>query len=355
MLQYFKYHLPFRSPFKTSGTEFTHREGIILVYKEGDVEAYGEAAPLPGFSDESLAEVEEVLKMNREHLQKSIQSGEGKDTLRLLDHIHGFPSLSFGIDTLLHDLAAKREGKSLVEYLFSDYNPTVSCNATLPILGEKETLSAARNFIEQGFHTLKVKVGRDFEHEKKILQSLRSQFPSIKLRIDANQAWTKEQAIKNLDKLDSLEIEYCEQPVSKDQHASLKAVKEAVNIPIAADESVRNKNSALELSENNVASLFILKPMLMGTFDNIFVTNRVANTHNIETVFTTSLESTVGRAAIVALASGLGSRKRAHGLATGSMFNKDISSENWLNKSKITFPDFSGLGISLHLEGLKEL
>lgn len=355
MLQFFKYQLPFKNPFKTAGTEFTHREGIILVYKEGDVVAYGEVAPLPGFSEESLAEVEEVLKMNREHLQKTIQTGEGEDTLRLLDQIHQFPSLSFGIDTLLHDLAAKREGKSLVEYLFSDYNPLVACNATIPILGETETLSSAQNFINQGFQTLKIKLGNDFEHESRILQSLRTQFPDIKIRIDANQSWSKETAIQNLGKLESLEIEYCEQPVSKDQHSALKEIKESVSISIAADESVRNKKSALELSKNNAASLLILKPMLMGTFDNIFVTNRVADTHNIETVFTTSLESAVGRAAIVALAAGLGNKNRAQGLATGSMFREDISSENWLNKPKITFPEFNGLGISLYLEGLKEL
>ncbi len=355
MLKYFKYNIPFEHPFKVAGAEFTHREGIILVYRDSGIEAYGEVAPLPGFSSESLAEVEEVLKMNREHLQQTIRSGDGTDTLNVLDQIHQFPSLSFGLDTLLHDLAAKNEGESLVQYLFPKFNNQVTCNATLPIQNKSESLSKAQELIEQGFDTLKIKVGDDLLREVEIIKVIRQQYPDLKIRIDANQAWTKNQAIRNLGELEPFYIEYCEQPVPKDQISALKEVKDAVKIPIAADESVRNKRSVLELSESNAADLLILKPMLMGTFDNIFVTKQVTDTHNIETIFTTSLETAVGRAATVALSAGLGSKDRAQGLATGAFLSHDLAREDWLNKPAISFPKSKGLGILLHLEGLKEL
>lgn len=355
MLQFFKYSIPFEFPFKVAGTELTHREGIILVYSDSSIQAYGEAAPLPGFSTESLAEVEEVLKMNREHLQQTIQSGDGNQTLKMLDQIHQFPSLSFGIDTLLHDLAAKKEGKPLFEYLFPECNGSVTCNATLSIQNRSDSLAKARELIDLGFETLKIKVGDNFSQEMKIIGELRAKYPELKIRIDANQAWSKKQAIQNLRELESFSIEYCEQPVPKDQFSALKDVRKAVDIPIAADESVRNKRSALELSEIKAVDLLILKPMLLGTFDNIFVTKQVTNTHNIETVFTTSLETAVGRAATVALSAGLGSRDHAQGLATGAFLSHDVARDEWLNKPVISCPGSKGLGISLYLEGLKEL
>ncbi|WP_421774848.1 o-succinylbenzoate synthase [Gracilimonas sp.] len=355
MLEVCTYRLPFKQPFRTAGDEFSHREGIVLIYKEGDIEAYGEIAPLPGFSDESIEQVIEVLKVNYDHLEESIGSGDGKQALSMLDQIHQFPSLSFGIDTLLHDLQAKRAGRPLGTFLFQHFPKTLKANATLSIQEPAQVVSRAKALVDQGYKTLKIKVGKNFNSEFKLLQDLRNQFPDIALRIDANQSWGKDEAIQNLKALDSLNIEYCEQPVHKDHFSDIAAVQEAVKIPLAADESLRNKKDAVELSELKAGRLFIIKPMLLGTLDTIFVTKRTADTHNIEVVVTTMLESAVGRAMTSILAAGLGNQKRAHGLATGSLLDKDISSDKWMDNPVVRFREKAGLGISLDKEGLKKL
>ncbi|MEQ8525799.1 o-succinylbenzoate synthase [Gracilimonas sp.] len=355
MLDYYTYRLPFKQPFRSAVNTFSHREGIILVYTEGDIEAYGEIAPLPGFSDESLTQIKEVLKVNHAHLQQALQSVDGKQMLHVLEQIHQFPSLSFGLDTLVHDLEAKKAGKSLGDFLFPDFPDSVIANGTLSLQEPATVITKAKALVQQGFKTLKVKVGENFNSELKLLQDLRNQFPNITIRIDANQSWAKSEAIQNLKALDSLEIEYCEQPVPKEKITDLAAVKEAVNIPIAADESLRNKQDATELSELEATNLFIIKPMLLGTFDNIFVTKSTADTHNIEVVVTTVLESAIGRAMTSILAAGLGNQKRAHGLATGSLLQNDTSTDEWLNQPVITFPEKAGLGITVDKEGLKKL
>lgn len=357
MLTFYAYRIPFSSPFSSAGNTMTHREGIILVYNDpaSDIKAYGEIAPLPGFSDERLEEVKEVLFLNKDHLEKALSKGEGQDFLRLLDQIHQFPSLSFGIDTLLHDLTAKRSNIPLVEYLFPEYQSPLKANGTLGIDHRTATLNNADILVDKGFNTLKVKVGKEFKKEFVILRSLRLKYPDLKIRIDANQAWTVDEAIANLSALNTLDIEYCEQPVDKKNISGLKKITKASSINIAADESARNKKMVSELSELQAVNLVISKPMLMGTFNDIFVTKELADTHDIETIFTTSLETAVGRAAIAALSAGLGKAGRDQGLATGSFLTHDIASENWLNQPVISFPDKIGLGISLHYEGLKEL
>lgn len=94
---------------------------------------------------------------------------------------------------------------------------------------------------------------------------------------------------------------------------------------------------------------------MIGTFKEIFVTNRQADTHNIEAVFTTSLETLVSIAAIAALAAGLSHKERAQGLATGGLLQMNLTDHSWLSNSRIEFTDAPGLGISLHLEGLREI
>lgn len=355
MLRIFTYQIPFKKPFRTAGTTFSHREGIILNYSEQGIEAYGEVAPLPGFSEETLDQVREVLLLNRTNLQQALSDGQADEFIKLLDSIHQFPSLSFGLDTLNYDLQAKRKKLSLPEFLFNSYSDIIPTNAVLSIQHKEEILKQAAKLIEQGFNTLKVKVGENFEQEYEILRSLREQFPKLTIRIDANQAWGTEEAIQNLHTLQSLQIEYCEQPVAASDSQGLKKVTKAVKINVAADESVRNKKAAEELLVNKVANLLIFKPMLMGTFKNIFVTKQLADTHNTEVVFTSAMESAVGRSAIAGLSGGLASPNRAQGISTGSLFEEDLHTENWLDESEIRFPQKPGLGISVQLNRLKEL
>lgn len=358
MLKYYKYHLPFNSPLQVSGTKFFHRDGVILAFEdpESGQTAFGEIAPLPGFSTEDLQNVIEVLRSNRGYINTSIKENNGNETLTVLDRIHRFPSLSFGLDTLLHDLAAKREGRSLANYLFEgDYNSKITCNATIGIQEVKTALKKAEQYIEEGYSTLKIKVGYQITREFRIIKQLREKYPDLKIRLDANQAWLPDEAIKHLRSLERFNIEYCEQPVIKDDIYGLKRVTDAVNIPIAADESLRNKKSAKDLSFVKAVDMVIIKPMLMGNYKDIFVTKEICDTHVIDSVLTTALETAVGRAAIAALSAGLGDPKYAQGLATGSFLKKDLSSDSWLNSSIVEFPDAPGLGINVQTEGLEEL
>jgi len=357
MLRIFTYQLPYKKPFKTAGHEFTYREGLILNYSESGIEAFGEVAPLPGFSEESLDQVREILILNREHLEQALSNGEAEAFIQMLDQIHQCPSLTFGLDVLNSDLQAKKEGLSLPDFLFKEkgYRSEVESNAVLPISGKEETLDQANRLVGKGFRTLKIKVGRNFTLENEILIALRDAFPSINIRIDANQSWQTEEAIHNLQSLNALNIEYCEQPVPASDIKALREVREQVNIPIAADESARNKNTIVELIEDKAADLIIVKPMLLGSLQNIYVTNQLANTHGIGIVCTTSLETAVGRSAIAAIASGIASKNKAQGLSTGSLFNYDVGVENWLNSPVVQFPKQPGLGVSVHLNKLKEL
>ncbi|SMO32919.1 o-succinylbenzoate synthase [Gracilimonas mengyeensis] len=356
MLSFYTYKIPFTKPFRTAGLELHHRKGIILVFRdeENEIEAYGEAAPLPGFSSENLQQVKEVLKLNRDIMNQALMESNGRDILNMLDQIHQLPSLSFGFDTLIHDLEAKREGKPLVNYLFDEEYHHPKVNAVLPIGKTSETIGKAKKLVKEGFQTLKLKVGQDFERERILLQKLREQFPSIKMRIDANGSWSPEEARDNLNALQKLNIEYCEQPLSPDLWPEHLNFSSKVDVDIAADESIVNASSVVNFAENEIADIFIIKPMLLGSYKKTYVTKENADTHNIKMVFTTLLESGIGRAATAALAGGCGSTNHAHGLLTGPLLQNDPALAKWINQPKISFPDAPGLGIFVHSEGLEK-
>ena len=355
MLKYFKYRIPFKKSFKTSAGEFNTRQGVVLAFKQDGIQAFGEVAPLPGFSAETFDQVSLVLKQNKKHLEQAFLNDEAKQIITVLDQIHQFPSLSFGLDTLWHDFQSKKENKSLAQYLFGSTNPSVKCNTTIGIQSNKAMVSHVQEKKDEGFDTFKLKVGVDFVKEKSALEFIRKTYPDIKLRIDANQAWDKKEAVKNLTSIEHLNIEYCEQPVSAADISELMWVKDRTEIKIAADESLGNKKLARELISQNSCDVIIIKPALLGLFENINVTKELADTHNMEVVFTTSLDGIIGRRTSAVLASGLGTKKFAHGLATGTLLNdKQVHTENIVNGSYL-IPGTRGIGNLIDLTFLEEI
>lgn len=335
---------------------FASREGIIITYEKDGLRAYGEVAPLPGFSIDNLIEVKSVLLSNRNLINDFIDSENYDELLNELSNSHPYPSLLFGIDTLIHDLKAKQQKIPFQELLFGKGTNQVLCNTTIGMQTTEEALNQAELKIKEGFRTIKVKVGKDFQKEKEVLYSLRDHYPDIKLRIDANQAWEKGEAVTLLNQLSSLNIEYCEQPVSAENISDLKWVSDRTEIPIAADESLANKDNIIKIFENKSCDLIVIKPALFGSFEEINVTKQLANSHNMVVVFTTTLDGVIGRKVTSVLASGLGSTNFAHGLGTGSFFYESYSSSEHIENGRYLLNECEpGLGHPIDLVQLKEV
>ncbi|MBO6534716.1 MAG: o-succinylbenzoate synthase [Balneolaceae bacterium] len=349
------YKIPFSSPFQLAGKRFETRKGLILSFTDGDVTAYGEVAPLPGFSSESLEEILTVLLQNQRELDNAFRNGESGQLLSVLHSIHKIPSLSFGLDTLQADYLAKKAGVSLCEHLFGRPFVSPKVNATLGIQDLEKALKSADNIYNDGFRTFKIKVGSDHKREIELIQRLREKFPEIQIRIDANQAWQTEEAVKKLTDFSKYNIEYCEQPVDKHDIDGMKKITASHIVPIAADEAVRSIRDAKLLIQEKACNLLILKPALFGRIGDLIVTKEWANTHSIHVVLTTAFDSIIGRTITAVLASGLGSDNRAHGLATSKFLNEPYRLPNEVHAGKYVLPDGAGITHSIDLSYFKKI
>ncbi len=355
MFSYYAFKIPFKTPFRISNQTITTRNGILLVFDAGDFLAYGEVAPLPGFSKESLEQVLSVLVENQRTLEAAFRSDEAEQLISILDGIHNFPSISFGLDTLLLDLRSKKAGNLITQELFNHSISNPKVNGAIGIQNVEESLKKADELISDGYNTLKLKVGVDHQQEKKVLMAVREAYPTTNIRIDANQAWKTNEAIQCLKDFETFDIEYCEQPVSEFDISGMKKVKDAVSIPIAADEAVRSFRQAKLLIEEKACDLLILKPSLFGRIKNCIVTKEWANSHNIDVVVTTAFDTIVGRTITAILASGLGSEKYAHGLATGQFLNEPGDDSKEIHHGAYMLPKSPGISRNIDLSYFKKI
>ena len=113
--QVIPYSIPFVKPLQTAGETYTHREGIWLKIQSEEFTGFGEAAPLLGFSRETLKEVHYAL----EGFNQAIE-GENFDSDELFSlievHSHNIPSVRFSLETAIYDILAKEAELPLAKY-----------------------------------------------------------------------------------------------------------------------------------------------------------------------------------------------------------------------------------------------
>ena len=328
-IQYQPYQLAFREPFQTATGILLNREGFVIEIRDrrSDYQVQhiglGESAPLYGFGMESLLETEKALKeAQRSLINAEIQNL--KDIENLLAKYDCTPAAKHGIELALLNLLSQVQSIAISQLLANSFSgivrDQVTVNAVIGAISPELAATKAREYIEKGYRCLKIKVGtQDFEMDLRRVEAVRSQVGNdIQIRIDANQGWSVNEAIANLKKLESLQIEYVEQPVVASNLLGMVVVRRSQSIPIAADESVNNLAQLQQVIKAQAADIIILKPMALG---GIITANRaaaIAFQAGLDVVVTTTIDGAIARQAAFDLASAL-PIKRACGLATGHL------------------------------------
>lgn len=200
----------------------------------------------------------------------------------------------------------------------------VPVNAIVPEVGPE---LAAEYALKGGCRTAKVKVGgldlaADLERVEAVAAALG---PGGKVRVDVNGTWDVDAAVRALRELDAAArsggvdgLEYAEQPCARvDELAELRR---RIDVPIAADESVRLPGSADAVVKAQAADLIILKVNPMGGVQRCL---EIAQRAGLPVVVSSAMESSVGLAAGIALARALPELPYACGLGTGNLLATD--------------------------------
>lgn len=331
-LTYSPYTLKLKKSFFTARTEIKERRGFILRLTDADgFEGIGDCCPFPEFGSESIEDVENVVSdfklkviINETEIEKSINN--------CLLNYNKLPALRHGLEQAIINIICNKNKTTIDNLLNLKLKKRVNVNAAIGFLNVEESVKAARNHIEKGFTTIKLKIGRsNFEEDLSVIKLIRETFgENIKLRIDSNGNWNLEEAIINLRALEQFDIEYAEQPVNN--LSDYIKLKKKTNIPLAPDESIRSVKDAKEFIKSGAVSYLILKPMMIGGMLPTLEIIKQALTENIIPVITSSFESAVGKTNAVIAAASVKANV-AHGLGVADHFINTITNDPFPIKS----------------------
>ncbi|MFI0481274.1 o-succinylbenzoate synthase [Actinomadura sp. 9N215] len=196
----------------------------------------------------------------------------------------------------------------------------VPVNVTIPAVGPERAFEMTK---ESGCRTAKVKVaerGQTDADDLARVEAVRDAIgPDGRVRIDVNGAWDVDHAARMIRSLDRWGLEYAEQPCATLEELAL--VRRRVDVPIAADESIRRAEDPLKVRAAEAADVAVLKVQPLG---GVAAALRVAEACGLPVVVSSAVETSVGLAAGVALAAALPELRYACGLGTLSLLEGDV-------------------------------
>ncbi|MFS8149087.1 o-succinylbenzoate synthase [Vreelandella titanicae] len=270
-LALYRYSLPFRRPLMFKGERLANREGL-LVSINGQ---WGEIAPLPGFSTETLAEAE------AESLACLAALSRGEIVSPTL------PSVQFGFDCVQRSLPLNLP-EPLPPYPLLQGAPAALI----------QSLSTA-DWQASPPSRLKLKVARyAMEEELALIEQLAARLPTTKLMLDANGGWTREDALRFCECLPLEHIDYLEEPCAA--FADTIVVAEATGVSIALDETLSRRE---EWYGHPQIKALVIKPTLIGLLSACEALVKRARVDSLRVVISSSFESDLGLGLLSRLAS----------------------------------------------------
>lgn len=318
-VQLYRYSLPLLVRPSRTGDQNENREGILVrMISDGGETGWGEIAPLPGFSPESLGEAESVAITEAERLvghpvPKNLESWTSSRSIR------NTPSVQFGLELAMSSLSARIRGTTLASWISASARKQVAVSALLS--GSSNMIeTAVQEGLRAGFSVFKLKVGRhDVEEDIRRVRAVRGALgPAAQLRLDANRAWEYSEARHFLSETNEYDITYIEEPLRNP--LELKQLHAQTGAHLALDESAGelfySLDSGQDFREWAFLTAVILKPTIVGGMTRTLLWASRFNAMGVEPVLSSAFETIIGVGGVRALAAAVPGSGWAAGLDT---------------------------------------
>lgn len=255
--------IPLRKPFITSlGSTYQYDGVLVKIETDENVFGWGEAAPSKNVTKENQ---ESVLKSLNE-IKPLIMGENPFEVEKIVDKINFVfgSSAKASVDIALHDILGKKIRLPL-KNVFGNNKNEIRTSITVSISDVKNTVREAVKIVDSGGRNIKLKIGLRADEDIEKIKNIREAVGyEPRIRVDANQGYSVETAIKTLRGMERYEIEFVEQPVNAKDIDGMRKIRNNVEIPVMADESVHTPKDAVNIIKNDAADMINIKIMKSG-------------------------------------------------------------------------------------------
>ena len=299
-------NLPLTRPFITAVRRTDCVDDVIVMIETDNGKiGYGSAASTPAITGDTS---ETIIRAIKDILAPQLIGLNISNLNHLLElnirSLEGNTSAKAAIDMALHDLFAQYCGLPLYKLFGASKNTIQSC-ITISVKDTENMVKDALEFVQQGHHTLKIKLGLNLQEDQNRISAIRKAVGTeITLLVDANQGWSYEESLKMIRYFEEqkLAISLLEQPVIANDLVALKKIHDQASCTIIADEACFSPADALNLAHLHACGGINIKLMKSGGIAQAQALYHIAKTAQMQVMVGCMLESPIGIAAIASFA-----------------------------------------------------
>ncbi len=336
--------MPLQMRFETSFGVQTDRDIVLveLQSRDGSV-GWGESVALrrPLYNEETTDSVEAFIRNELVPVLLGGKFDHPRNFNASIKHLHGNRMAKYAVESALWDIQAQQQGVPLAT-LIGGTKSQVDVGVSLGISPIPELLEEVRDYVNQGYRRIKVKVKPGWDVEP--LDAIRQAFPDIPLMVDANTAYGPEHE-ELMAKLDQYELMMIEQPFPEEAWELYARVQAAMRTPLCLDESIHTVSDAEQAIRLKACRIINVKLGRIGGIEAALDLAEVAGRAGIQLWCGGMLETGIGRAYNVAIASLSTFTLPGDTAASRRYWNPDIiDPEVTVDNGQITVPSRPGIG-----------
>lgn len=323
---------------------------LTRIETESGIVGWGEAVPDQHVTGETWDSTIEIIH----HELASLVIGESPFNINLIhkkmnEKIKDVPGAKAAIDLALYDLMGKISKQPVYRLIGGKSHKKLDIPQVISILSLKEMAKKAKEYVDQGFKHVKIKVGTDPDTDIKRIRMVREVLPNdVRLRVDANQGWTVNEAIYVIRQTQDCQVDWYEQPTKAGDHEALAEVRKATNVNIMADESVHQMLDLIDIMRVRGADYINIKLMKTGGIYPALQLANLAESYRVPCQVGSMVETAIGTMAGAHLSI---SQHIIHSneMVGPLMFKEDVAKTDYQDRTLVV-QDRPGFGIDVDEE-----
>lgn len=356
-VEVFAVRLPLITPFIISYHTYKDMPSIIVkVETDNGLVGYGEGTPDEHVTGETW---ESTFKVLTELLGKVVLGMNPFQIEKIHDQmdkaIYGATTAKAALDIACYDIMGKATNQPIYNLLGGQFHDELEIPKVISILSPEEMAQEAVQAMEEGYRSLKLKVGTDKKVDVARIRAVREAVgKDVPIKVDANQGWkNSSESMYVLERIIDCDIDWIEQPVVANDIDALGEIKAKTSIPVMIDEGLHGNKEMYELLVKRAADKINIKLMKCGGIYPATHLVHQAELAGLTCQIGSMVESTIASAAGLQLS--LAKKAiQSNELVGPLMFSKDVATLNY-DVPFVHLTDQPGLGIEVDIDALLDL
>lgn len=333
---------PYRSHVRTSSTT---QSAIVLVETDQGLTGCGEFNVnfLPDISDRRYQALASEWLVGRNALQLSAFHQECPFESRLKS----------GLEIALWDIRGQAAGLSVADLLGGSIRPSIELAGCMGIQSYEAAGEMAWWFVERGFTTLKTKAGSDIHEDVQMVRGIRDAVGDrLQIRIDPNRAYTLQQALDLHQRVQEYDLQYVEQPIAAEPLSEARTLRQAVNVPLALNESVTDPASVLQILREDAAEFLLPDTHIAGGIHPCVAIGQLCEAAGIACIMHCGHDLGPKTAAMLHIAAACPAYSLANDSTYYGLLDDVLTEPLMVDNGRMRVPSGPGLGITIDRQKL---